>query len=55
MTFVVFYSMYVLIILQQPIDEKHLAIVGGGSSFPMLMYRLRDLFKKGDSAAEAES
>lgn len=55
MTFVVFYSMYVLIVLQQPIDEKHLAIVGGGSSFPMLMYRLRDLFKKGDSAAEEES
>lgn len=54
MIFVVFYSMYVLIILQQPIDEKHLAIVGGGSSFPMLMYRLRDLFKKEELDGGAE-
>jgi hypothetical protein len=46
--------MYVLIILQQPIDEKHLAIVGGGSSFPMLMYRLKDLFKKEEVDGGAE-
>jgi hypothetical protein len=56
MSVVVFYSMYVLIVLQQPIDEKHLAIVGGGSSFPMVMYRLKDLFnRKENSRKEEES
>jgi hypothetical protein len=55
MSVVVFYSMYVLIVLQQPIDEKHLAVVGGGSSFPMVMYRLKDLFSRKTDSKEEES